>query len=801
MAIGRSGTAPQSSPSARVDYQRQILPVLDAACSECHSQDRRKGGLSLATYGDVLEGGRSGAVVRPGNSAGSLLVHRLTGATEPQMPKDELPLDPEAIALIRLWIDQGARATPASAPAPAPWEAPLALDRPKLPAVRWRSWTSTIDRFVAAYLAERRAMEPAAVSDALFARRAYLDVWGLLPTPEELGAFLTDRSLGKREALVDRLLSNNQKYADHWISFWNDLLRNEDGVTYFSETAGRKSITDWLHSSLSANLPYDRFVTQLINPSSPSDPEGFLVGVNWRGETSAAVTPWMQASQNTAQVFLGVNLKCNACHDSFVSRWKLKDAYALASYFSPEASLRMYRCDVAQDAYAEPGFLYPELTRVPPSSSLADRRATAAAIFTDPRNGRLPRTVVNRLWQRLLGHGIVSNPDEMDGKPWSPGLLDAIASDFVEHGYDLKFVIKSILTSRAYQMPAVARRAEVQARGYVFAGPEIRRLSAEQFADAVGSITGEWSVYQPRIPQGGGGRGGPPMSDPATVGVYGREWRSASSNLTRALGRPIRDQIISSRPSQATTPQALELVNGEMLTRWLSRGARRMLGELPDERLSLFNKAVAGRNATASTFDIGVANATRLWLIAQDYGSNAPERVEPLWAEAEFVDADGKATPLASLAPIDAQGLRSPASRADDGGVRVRPPSRLVYDIAGRGFVRFRGSIALDNLRSEIGSTLNPAVRFFVFESEPDMDRLLPPAPQPPLPTGPTLATAADTIDRVFLHALGRAPSPAERRLAIGAISDPARAGRPSADGLADLLWAVLMKPEFQLIY
>ena len=86
-------------------------------------------------------------------------------------------------------------------------------------------------------------------------------------------------------------------------------------------------------------------MTKLLNPQSPGDPDGFLVGVNWRGETSAAVTPWMQASQNTAQVFLGVNLKCNACHDSFVSHWKLKDAYALAGYFSPDPKLQLYRCD------------------------------------------------------------------------------------------------------------------------------------------------------------------------------------------------------------------------------------------------------------------------------------------------------------------------------------------------------------------------------------------------------------------------------------------------------------------------
>jgi Protein of unknown function (DUF1549)/Protein of unknown function (DUF1553)/Planctomycete cytochrome C len=794
-----------AAAQARVDYQRQVHPILDASCSECHSQDKRKGGLSLATYGDVLDGGRNGAVVRPGDSASSLLIHRVTGRTEPQMPKDETPLDAASIALIRLWIDQGARATPTSAPAPPPWEAPLALERATAPPIYWRSWTSTIDRFVAVYLGERKTLEPVLVSDAVFARRVYLDVWGLLPTPEELNRFLADRSPSKRGALVARLLEDNQKYADHWISFWNDLLRNEDGVTYFSETAGRKSITDWLHGALVSNLRYDQFVGKLINPTSPADPDGFLVGVNWRGETSAAVTPWMQASQNTAQVFLGVNLKCNACHDSFVSKWKLKDAYALAGFFSAEPRLRMYRCDVAQDAYAEPGFLYPELNRVSPSGSLADRRATAAAIFTDPRNGRLPRTVVNRLWQRLLGHGIVGNPDEMDGKPWSPGLLDAMASDFIEHGYDLKTVIGNILVSRAYQMPAVARTGEVQARGYVFAGPEVRRLSAEQFTDAIGSITGEWSVYQPRGAPGGGGRGGPAMSDPSTVGAYGRDWRAASSDLTRALGRPIRDQIISSRPETATTPQALELVNGEILTRWLSRGARRMIGELPPDRLSLFNKAVAGRNASASTFDIALPSAPKLWLIAQDYGSNAPERVEPLWAAGELVDADGKATPLSSLTPIEAQGLRQPDGRSAPvqpaGDVRVRPPSRLVYDIAGRGFARFRGSIALDNPRSEIGSTLNPAVRFFVFDAEPNMDRLLPPAPQLPMPAAPPLSTVGEAVDRVFMHALGRAPSPAERRIAVSAVADPARPARPSAEGLADLLWALLMKPEFQLIY
>ena len=92
-------------------------------------------------------------------------------------------------------------------------------------------------------------------------------------------------------------------------------------------------------------------------------------------------------------------------------------------------------------------------------SSLADRRATLVEIFTDPRNGRMPRTVVNRLWTRLLGHGIVASSDEMDGQPWSPELLDWLAADFVASNYDLKHLIGTIVKSRAYQMAAVARKA------------------------------------------------------------------------------------------------------------------------------------------------------------------------------------------------------------------------------------------------------------------------------------------------------------------------------------------------------
>jgi Protein of unknown function (DUF1549)/Protein of unknown function (DUF1553)/Planctomycete cytochrome C len=811
-AIQVAPQAQTAGPAATIDYQQQVHPILAARCLTCHSAEKRSGGLSLASYADALEGGRSGAAIRPGDAGASLLTQRISGEIAPAMPLGLPALSRGEIDVIRRWIDEGARETPASAAARPRWEAPLALARPPMPAALWTAWTAPVDRLVASYLTGQGLPEPQLVDDGTFARRAYLDIWGLLPPPGELQAFVADSAPDKRAALVARLLADSDRYAEHWISFWNDLLRNDEGVNYYSETASRKSITDWLLPALRSNLPYNEFVGRLLNPAAPQDPDGFLIGVNWRGEVSASQTPAMQAAQNTAQIFLGLNLKCNSCHDSFISKWKLKDAYGLASFFSDDSRLRLYRCDVAQDEYAEPAFLFPELSRTPASPSAADRRATAASIFTDRRNGRMPRTVVNRIWHRLLGRGIVENPDDMDGEPWSPALLDGLSSDFVDHGYDMKYLIASIVSSRAYQMRAVPRAGE-QLRRYVFRGPEIRRLTAEQFADAIAAITGDWNVYQPPAPAPAAtDRGVRPAGPPP--GRYTREWRTASNPLTRALGRPIRDQVFSARDTVATTLQALELVNGEQLTEWLLRGARKMLGELPPPPSSLFVTPINSRGNRAGaditptpplSFDVDVSNAKRLWLVVQDAKSTALDKAEAVWAQAELVGPGGAATRLDQLEPLDRSALRAGAGAivlGDAGaeGIRVKTPSRLVYDIAGRGFTRFRGVAGLEH-QSALSQGETLLGRFLIFDTEPDMDRLVPPAPGTPLPAPPPLTTAGQAVDWVFWYALGRAPSSEERSVAESALRDASRSGRVSADGLADLLWSIFMKPEFQLIW
>ncbi len=178
-------TAPQ-----KVDYDRQVHPILAEKCFACHSQEKRSGGLSLFSYEDVLNGGRNGGTVRPGKSADSLIMLRITGETQPRMPLVGAPLSDGEIAIIRDWIDQGARRTPLSAAAKAKWEAPLSLQKPALPDIVWPHWSSPLDRFTAVYLKANGIPEPELVSDRVFARRVYLDTWGLLAFPSGVAVVL-----------------------------------------------------------------------------------------------------------------------------------------------------------------------------------------------------------------------------------------------------------------------------------------------------------------------------------------------------------------------------------------------------------------------------------------------------------------------------------------------------------------------------------------------------------------------------------------------------------------------------------
>jgi len=579
---------------APVDFARDVHPILVSKCSGCHNGDRGQGGLSVNTRAELLKGGGSGPAIVAGDSAGSLLIRRVSGKLLPSMPMGGEPLSSAEIATLSAWVDAGAVWNPSTTVTSR--KAPLALRRPEL---------SSIDEIL--------ALKQPLVSDAVFLRRVYLDLWGLLPTPEERSEFLADKSADKRARLIDHLLANRDNFAEHWISFWNDLLHNDEGVTYIGD---RRSISPWLLTALKDNLPYDQFVANLLNPEPKNGPEGFLIGVNWRGDVNASQTPVMQAAQNSAQVFLGVNLKCNSCHDSFISSWKLKDAYGLASFFSKD-KLELVRCDIATGKMADVKFLYPELGSVPEGATLEERKAAAARFFTMRENGRFARTFVNRVWRKLMGRGIVEPADDMDAKPFNEDLIDWLAWDFVQHGYNVNYLLRQIMASRAYQLPATDDKQN-------FSGPQFRRMQAEQIADAISSITGEWRVKVATSPQ---------------PGSYSRDWKLKMDPLSRALGRPMRDLAITERLNDPTTLQTLEFVNGQTLSTLLHLGALRLTGQPERVPSNIFDSGVVRANVV--TADIDITGLNELHLLAVDHDSYDLEKVKAGWASAEFEGPSG----------------------------------------------------------------------------------------------------------------------------------------------------------------
>ena len=784
-SMGRSGSSQDSI---------QVQSILHERCHSCHNARLLQGGLSLQTLPDVLKGGVSGPALVPGSSRESLLFQRVSGVREPRMPFRKEPLTPQELALLRRWIDQGARwPTDGPPPAATPRLAPRWPRVPEGPA----HLTNPIDRFVAAVLSAQGKPFPRPVSDRVFLRRVHLDLWGLLPSPREVESFLWEESDGKRERRIQSLLADSDRYAEHWMSYWNDLLRNDEGVRYHGE---RVPISEWLQKALRENRPYDRLVQALLNPASEDDPRGFLVGVNWRGEISASQRRSMQAAQNSAHVFLGVNLKCASCHDSFVDRWKLSDSYGLASLFAEE-ELELVRCDVPLGRTAAPRFIFPELGEVS-AAGLEQRRRQAAALFTSPRNGRFARTLVNRIWGRLLGRSLVRSMDDPESAAWSPDLLDWLAWDFVENGHDLRRLLSRILTSRTYQMPP-AGDSPAEGASAAFGGPVPRRLTAEQFLDGVSSVTGEWKVLRSA------------SSDP---GRPGRAWRFMSSPLTRSLGRPIRDQVVLARNHESSTLQALELSFGDELNRLIRRGAARLAGRLRPAPRNHFDSGNVRWGKVE--VDVDIEGFRELRLLAVDMDSYDPSRVRVAWAGAELAGPEG-VTPLHRFqgegsfeaGPVRFVELTVRRVTADEGtttsvadttphayseALVTGLPGELVFPLDGKGFTRFRAVVGVDE--ESLGSDIHPSVRFFVFDREPDRDRLVREEGAPPVARAPNVFSGDELVTYLYRYCLARDPSGPERKLALSLLGNPGPGGALDTEGVEDLLWALFLSPEFQTI-
>lgn len=545
----------------------EVRSIFAHNCYKCHGAEKTKGQLRLDKKELVMRGGKSGEIIVPGHPEESEIMRRLRlpRTNKESMPPKGKTLSQQDIATLELWIRMG-----------APWPANtreksiyrVAALAPRVPAVPENAdFSNPLDRFVDVYFKSKDMTWPAVVDDRIFIRRVYLDIIGLLPPPEKIKSFLADGNPAKRALLIAELLGRNDDYAQHWLTFWNDALRNDyTGTGYI--TGGRFAITEWLYTSLKNNKPYNTFVKELVSPDKRS--EGFIRGIQWRGTVNASQRVEMQAAQNISQVFLGLNLKCASCHDSFISDLKLADAYAFANIFS-DTTLEIARCDKPTGKKAGTRVIFNELGPIDSTLTVEGKLKQLAEYLTAPKDGRLYRTVVNRIWAQLMGRGMVEPLDVMDNEPWSQDLLDWLASDFVDHRSDLKRLILLITSSRTYQLPSVGLKDEndMVSRAYTFRGMHRRRLSAEQFADAVSTLVAP--LYPDTVKQYN------PSGDVKSSASEGYARASLVKNdiFLTALGRPNRENVSTSRSAQGSLLQALEVTNGSKLNMTLEAGARK----------------------------------------------------------------------------------------------------------------------------------------------------------------------------------------------------------------------------------
>ena len=525
----------------------EVQTLLNGRCVGCHGGAAPAAGLRLDR--------RPGSpVVIAGDSAASRLMRRVTAETN-RMPPTGPPLNAADIERLRAWIDAGApwpEIPPAAIASNDPADptllkalaetgeaALIARRRQRLARVPKPAGPGDIDGYILARSPQGRLA--ALCDDSTFIRRVYLDVIGVIPTSAEARQFASDTTSGKRERLIDRLLTRHEDYAANWRPFWEDALAS---VAYNSlggiPTNG--DFREWITRNFRDNRPYDLLVAELLDPAMPGHPASTVkfgdrtrVISFIRNDSQPAA---LMSAANVGQVFLGMRLKCASCHDHMEdAAWPQSRFLAFAGLFGGR-DMEQIRCERSLQRTIPASFPFP-LSGAPGTVPLdaRERAHYAATLLTDPANPRFSQTIVNRLWKRYLGLGLYEPADDFreDRQAVHPELLEWLAYDLMEHGFDLKHTIRRILNSRTYQAAYDAKLA-----GSSFPSPQLRRLTAEQFLDSARVAVSQ--RFDPRLR------------------LYQDE---SSSALSRSLGRPaMRNEVSTARPADVAVVQALELLNG-----------------------------------------------------------------------------------------------------------------------------------------------------------------------------------------------------------------------------------------------
>ena len=405
----------------------------------------------------------------------------------------------------------------------------------------------------------RRVDAIAEIDDYAFLRRITLDTIGIVPTRDELAAFVADSSPDKRSKKIDQLLADD-RWADHWVGYWQDVLAENPGIVK-PEQNNTGPFRWWIHESFLDNKPFDRFATELILMEGSK----FFGGPGGFAMASQNDAPMAAKAQILTKAFLGLEMSCARCHDSPNSPFKQEELFSLAAMLQRDT----LTLPVSSTVPLNPDGRQPLLTislkagdKLAPEWHLAsfpkvdlsneelrnaeDSRERFAATITSPSNKRFPRVIMNRLWHRYLGWAMVDPVDNWDGtESRDPRLLDLLEREFVQSGYDLKYAARLIFNSAVYQADALSQKELngcLQA-GHLAYGPARRRLTAEQMIDSLFAVAGKPMDVEPMSLDPEGRR---PPEQFLHLGFPTRAWQLASTSTDRdrpALMLPALQQV------------------------------------------------------------------------------------------------------------------------------------------------------------------------------------------------------------------------------------------------------------------
>jgi Protein of unknown function (DUF1553)/Protein of unknown function (DUF1549)/Bacterial Ig-like domain (group 2) len=416
-----------------------------------------------------------------------------------------------------------------------------------------------IDDLVLSKLQQLRIPASRPASDAEFLRRAFLDAAGILPTAAEAEQFLQDSSPDKRTRVIEGLLARSE-FIDYWAYKWSDLLLVSSNKL---SPPSMWSFYRWIRQSVANNKPWDQFVREIITASGTDTEEP---AVNYfvihRDPTDLA--------ENAAQAFLSMSMKCAHCHNHPLEKWTQLDYYAMANLFSRVrvkdggngGNPRSFA--VVSTSMGE--LYHPRLGRAlpprPPDgaalsfSSPEDRRVYFAEWLTSPKNVYFSRSVVNRVWKNFMGRGLVEPADDLrdTNPPSNEELLNALTDDFVKHGFDVRYLIRTIMESATYQTASETNALNASDDKY-YSHYIIRRLPAEVLLDTLSEVTHD-----------------PEKFDGYPLGTRALQLpdTKVDSYFLSVFGRPPRVQTSESeRQTDPSVTQVLHLINGETLNRKL----------------------------------------------------------------------------------------------------------------------------------------------------------------------------------------------------------------------------------------